>query len=61
MCSLIGGLTGDDCHMHRPVWVKLSVIFPQQPDRAAPGAALGATASALADVCVIGTKRRRGG
>jgi len=39
VCSGIGGVTGDGMDMHRPVWVKLSVVFPRRPDGPDAGAA----------------------
>jgi hypothetical protein len=37
--SGIGGVTGDGMDMHRPVWVKLSLVFPRRPDGPDAGAA----------------------
>ena len=34
--SSIGGVTGDGHDMHRPVWVKLSLVFPRRPDLPMP-------------------------
>ena len=36
MRSNIGGVVGDGSDMHRPVWVKLSLIFPRRPDAPMP-------------------------
>jgi hypothetical protein len=35
--SSIGGVTGDGFDMHRPVWVKLSVIFLRGAEQAHAG------------------------
>jgi hypothetical protein len=34
--SRIGGVTGDGFDMHRPVWVKLSLVFPRRPEAPMP-------------------------
>jgi hypothetical protein len=34
--SKIGGVTGDGFDMHRPVWVKLNLVFPRPSDRPVP-------------------------
>jgi hypothetical protein len=34
--SSIGGVMGDGMDMRRPVWVKLSLVFPRRPDAPVP-------------------------
>jgi hypothetical protein len=36
MRSRIGVVPGDGFDMHRPVWVKLSLVFPRRPDAPIP-------------------------
>jgi hypothetical protein len=53
-----GGVTGDGMDMHRPVWVKLSLVFPRRPDgrcrRSSPTLMLSTRRQRLLATCSSG-------